>query len=213
MTIHHVTHAAKTVERAAEALNAAADVLQATQGEVARIHVRIAPHDQARDAIIARHQQGDGRTNDAGELTLIQADKDGLTKMLPEAEAAVVAAQSAHQQATSALAEAKKVFDRAEMTVTLEATLAQVTEHVEKLEQSLNMSAELAGKLMTVGGSGAVVDIPQVMARLEASVLAGIKLGVAMSAGHPYHTRPHWKPSELLQQGMRKLEFNDGRFQ
>ena len=212
MTNPVTDYAAHAVSQAMDRLEAAGQALPPAQEAVARIHARIKAQDLARDAVLARRREGDTRTDDPGTLTIIAADRAGLAELLPGAEVVLASAQGAHGKATTLLAEAKKELDRVKAVATFEVAFAQGVEHAEKLEQSLNACVDLAGKLRTASGSGAAADVHQVMARLEASFLAAAKLGVAISAGHAYHTRPHWKPSQILQQTMLKLELNEGRF-
>ncbi len=212
MTNPQIDHAADAVSRAILKLEAAAEVRTPAQEVVARILARIAAQDLAQEAVFARRREGGERTDDPGTLTIIAHDRAGLAELLPTAEAALASAQSAHDQARVALADARKELDRVTTVATLEAAFAQVTEHAEKLEEALKVSVDLAGKLRTANGSGAAADVHLVMGRLEGAFLAATKLGIAISAGHAYHTRPHWKPSDHLIHTLRKLELHEGRF-
>lgn len=209
MTSDHVAHCAQQVVRSAEKLQTAADELQAARGAEAKIHARIAPLDQARDAILDRRRQGDGRTDDVGALTINAADREDLTKLLPEAEAAVVAASAAHEQASAALVEAREAFDQTERQMHFSAVWEQVQEHVTKAALSVATAMQMAPRLTNRVG---VADVGATLAAIEPTVLALIKIGALVSPGYTPTGFAPYVPSEAYRGALIRLEQHGGRF-
>ena len=110
-------------ERAAAEAEAAVNVLRK----------RIADSNAAKTEIAARRNVGDCRDSDAGDVALLDLDREGLFSLLAEAEAAAAPARVARNAARQALATAQHHAQIAEDT----AALAALTAHADRLAELL----------------------------------------------------------------------------
>ncbi|UKJ74243.1 hypothetical protein [Azospirillum brasilense] len=114
------------VERTAEPLAAA-------NKKYERIQIRMADLDRQRADLIARRQRGEQHPDDAANMTLIDADREGLAALLEEASAAVAAARKLHEDAKRAVDVARHQLQRTEN----EGVEESLIEHASKLDELL----------------------------------------------------------------------------
>lgn len=107
-----------------------AEPLAAANEKYERIQARIADLDRQRADLIARRQRGEQHPDDAANMTLIDADREGLAVLLNEAGAAVVAARRPHEDAKREVEAARHQLQRTED----EATEKALTDHLHRLD-------------------------------------------------------------------------------
>lgn len=95
-----------------------------------------------RAAVVARRQAGDRQPDDAAQLALLEADREGMNALLAEAEAAVALAQEPVNAAMQAVSVARHSLEQAVATAEEEALLAHAVvldglmlETVQRLER------------------------------------------------------------------------------
>lgn len=95
-----------------------------------------------REAVVARRQAGDRQPNDAAQLLLLEADREGMNALLAEAEEAVAVAQAPVNASMQAMSTARQLLDQAVAAAEEEALLAHAVvldglmlETVQRLER------------------------------------------------------------------------------
>jgi chromosome segregation ATPase len=146
-----ISDAAVSVAEAHAHVGRTSAELAAATAEHDKITERVAALDAKRAEIIARRQRGETQRDDGAQLELITADRQGLSSILDEAEAAVNAARGPFQKARQALSEAQRGLQIAEDT----AALAQLVEHAGRLDAlmlaTVGQIAETQGRLGHTG--------------------------------------------------------------
>lgn len=117
---------------AAEAVHATAERQQAeVQAEAERRQARLDGLKGELSSIADRRREGDKEEADAGRVTLLKLDIEGLEPLARNAQADAERAAKAVQEAQSRLTETRKELDRAaaeEQAAVLEARLQQIEE-------------------------------------------------------------------------------------
>jgi hypothetical protein len=109
-----IVAAARHIAAAVAEHEKAAGALENAQAARQRIIDRLAALDSKRTEIVTRRQGGNTHPDDAGQLALIAADKEGLVAMLPDADAVVASALAPVQAAASAVAMARQALQQTE---------------------------------------------------------------------------------------------------
>jgi hypothetical protein len=172
MTTDTINAAAYEVSRAFANLQRVNADLATAEVEHGRIEARTAALDSKRREIVSRRQAGDARPNDGADLELIAADREGLSSILVEAEAAVGAAQKLVQKAKQALNEAQRGMQIVEDS----AALDQLVAHAGRLDALLLATAgQISETQARLGHTGRPVWAPnpelfRVLRKLTAAV-------------------------------------------
>lgn len=122
--------AAHQVARAEAEVDRTLQPLAAANAQCDRLQARLAELDRQCATLLARRQAGEVHADDASSLSLIDADRAGLSELLREADDAVAAARKPHEDAKNALASARYQLGRAEA----EAEEAALVAHAGQLE-------------------------------------------------------------------------------
>ena len=123
---------ARALAEAEHALQRASPALSSAETYLATIRDRIAELGMQRAAIVSRRAAGDQQPDDAGQLTLIAADIEGLEAMAPDADARIAAARLPVQTATHAVNHARTRLVHAESEA-MEAALIEHARHLDML--------------------------------------------------------------------------------
>ena len=121
-----------------------------------QVEQRVVALNAKRDEIIFRRQRGDQRPNDAADLALVDADRQGLAPILAEAQAAMDAARGPVQQAKRGLELSKQNLQLVEDGLAMAALL----EHATKLGDLLFATLKQIDELHPRVGGGRVPWAP-----------------------------------------------------
>jgi hypothetical protein len=139
--------AAAAVADAEVAFELAATEHGSAASETAKLRDRLADLEARRAEIVSRRQVGDCRADDGADLALIAADGEGLAALLAEAQAAETPLRQKADAATTALANARMLLQRAED----EAAEAQLIAHARRLDglllETISQLAEVGQRL------------------------------------------------------------------
>jgi hypothetical protein len=146
-----ITAAAGFVASATARFEAAKGAQEAAQKNAAAVRSRVAALEAERADIVRRRTAGQQDEGDAGRLTLIAADLEGLGPLVAEAEAAVAEARRKAETEDHLVANARAQLDRAEA----EARLAALVTHAQQLDvlltATLGQVAEVAARIGAPG--------------------------------------------------------------
>jgi chromosome segregation ATPase len=140
---HEIAGAAHTVASAQQQLeNASAELASASEA-YNQVGQRVIALNAKRDGIILRRQRGDQRPDDAAELALIDADRQGLDPILAEAQAAMDAARGPVQQAKRGLELSRQNLQLVEDGLAMTALLEHATQLGDLLSATIRRLDEL----------------------------------------------------------------------
>jgi chromosome segregation ATPase len=145
-----IAEAAHTVATAQQHLENASTKLASASEEYGQVQQRVVSLNAKRDDIILRRQRGDQRPNDAAELALVDADRQGLAPILAEAQAAMDAARGPVQQAKRELDLSKENLQIIEGRL----TMAALVEHATQLGDLLSATIKRLDDLHSRVGGG-----------------------------------------------------------
>ena len=130
---HEIAALADALARANSDAEAAGTAFNAAQARHRTIAGRLDDVRAARSVIVGRRMGGDHRDGDAGDLALADADAEGLTLLLAEAQGEVTAAQAAAETARARHVAARLELDNFEANRRLDAWAAHAAELGDRL--------------------------------------------------------------------------------